>query len=97
MKIDHTPHLPKILADPAAVSTVKDGASVLATRGPATSAASAAPSATLELPLIQGDFDAQRVNRIRDDIRAGRYTIDTSKIADGLLATVRDLVGARRP
>lgn len=88
MKIDQNTHLPNLLADAVAASTVKEGARVQQTRAPK---ASAAPV----LPTIQGDFDAERVNRIRDDISAGRYAINTSKIADGLLATVRDLVGNR--
>ncbi|RQO51344.1 flagellar biosynthesis anti-sigma factor FlgM [Variovorax sp. KBW07] len=38
------------------------------------------------------DFDAARVAAIREDIRAGRYEIRPERIADGLLASVRDLL-----
>jgi negative regulator of flagellin synthesis FlgM len=38
------------------------------------------------------DFDAARVAAIREDIRAGRYQIRPERIADGLLASVRDLL-----
>ena len=45
------------------------------------------------LPSIIGDFDAARVADIRESIRAGNYKVDTARIADGLLSTVRDLIG----
>lgn len=46
------------------------------------------------LPTASGssDFDAARVAAIREDIRAGRYQIRPERIADGLLASVRDLL-----
>jgi negative regulator of flagellin synthesis FlgM len=47
------------------------------------------------LPSTQGDFDVARVTRIRDDISAGLYQVNTEKIADGLLASVRDLIGRK--
>ena len=47
------------------------------------------------LPSITGDFDAARVAEIRESIRAGSYQVDTAKIADGLLSTVRDLIGKK--
>lgn len=49
------------------------------------------------LPSTQGDFDAARVARIRENISAGRYQINTGKIADGLLASVRELLGKKTP
>ena len=45
------------------------------------------------LPSTTGDFDAARVAEIRESIRAGRYQVDTAKIADGLISSVRDLLG----
>jgi negative regulator of flagellin synthesis FlgM len=50
------------------------------------------PSLTSLLPSANGDFDAVRVAEIRASISAGRYQVDTAKIADGLLSTVRDLL-----
>jgi negative regulator of flagellin synthesis FlgM len=41
---------------------------------------------------VDGDFDAARVAAIREDIRAGRYQFHPERIADGLLASVRDLL-----
>lgn len=49
------------------------------------------------LPSVKGDFDAARVAQIRASISAGSYPINTDKIADGLLATVRDLLSTRAP
>ena len=40
--------------------------------------------------------DAARVAAIREDIRAGRYQVRPERIADGLLASVRDLLGPKR-
>ena len=57
--------------------------------------AAQAPAATshARLPSTTGDFDAARVAEIRESIRAGRYQVDTAKIADGLISSVRDLLG----
>jgi negative regulator of flagellin synthesis FlgM len=53
----------------------------------------ARPVSPAPLLSTQSDFDAARVARIREEISAGRYQVNTGKIADGLLATVRDLLG----
>ncbi len=47
---------------------------------------------TLPSAVGGNDFDAARVAAIREDIRAGRYQIRPERIADGLLASVRDLL-----
>jgi len=46
-------------------------------------------------PAANGEFDAERVAAIREDIRAGRYQINPEGIADGLLASVRDLIDSK--
>lgn len=61
--------------------------------GPASAAPAVASQA--QLPSTHGDFDAGRVAQIRESIAAGRYQVDTAKIADGLLASVRDLLSNR--
>ena len=67
------------------------------TRGSALANASVAePVAVIshaKLPLATGDFDATRVAEIRESIRAGRYQVNTARIADGLISSVRDLLG----
>jgi negative regulator of flagellin synthesis FlgM len=50
-------------------------------------------SSVLLLPSTTRDFDAVRVAKIRESISAGHYQVNTGKIADGLLSTVRDLLG----
>jgi negative regulator of flagellin synthesis FlgM len=40
-----------------------------------------------------GEFDAARVAQIREAIAAGRYQVDPGRIADGLLDSVRELLG----
>lgn len=69
--------------------------------GPAAGAAASARvstgSARADGP---GTFDAGRVAQIREDIRAGRYQVRPERIADGLLDSVRELLGtqqAKRP
>lgn len=52
----------------------------------------------LQTQLLQpgaGDFDAAKVAEIRQAISEGRYQINPDKIADGLLDTVRDLLGKK--
>lgn len=58
-------------------------------------AAAPAVASQAQLPSTNGDFDAGRVAQIRESIAAGRYQVDTAKIADGLLASVRDLLSER--
>jgi len=71
----------------ASVAAPKAGAA------PASAAPAGGTAATL--PSTNSDFDAARVARIRESISAGRYTINTAKIADGLLSSVQDLI--RKP
>lgn len=51
-----------------------------------------AAASPARLAAASGDFNAERVAEIRESIRAGSYLVDTSRIADGLLSTVRDLI-----
>ncbi|MDY7548740.1 flagellar biosynthesis anti-sigma factor FlgM [Glaciimonas sp. Gout2] len=49
----------------------------------------------LQNQLVQpsnGDFDAAKVEKIRQAISEGHYQVNAGKIADGLLDTVRDLL-----
>ncbi|MDR5866472.1 flagellar biosynthesis anti-sigma factor FlgM [Halomonas koreensis] len=41
------------------------------------------------------DIDTARVDEIREAIRDGRLELDPERIADGLLASVQDLLGQR--
>jgi len=50
------------------------------------------PSNVRHIQEPEAPFDAAKVQAIREEIRAGRYTIDPRRIADGLLKSVRDLI-----
>lgn len=65
-----------------------DGAAAPATEG------TQAMGQVHAMPSAPGgsDFDAARVAAIREDIRAGRYEVHPDRIANGLLASVRDLL-----
>lgn len=44
------------------------------------------------LQNTEGDINVARVNEIRDALASGQLKIDPSRIADGLIASVRDLL-----
>lgn len=104
MKINQPANSPNNIASPAAAGNRQSPTRARTNDAPATvsvdaSANSASPLATqvrqLQSELTQpgsGDFNAAKVAEIRQAISAGRYRINTGKIADGLLDTVRDLL-----
>jgi negative regulator of flagellin synthesis FlgM len=94
MKIDqNVTFLKTTLGTP---TPARNNPSVTAAGSAATSPARPS-SPTPLLPSTSGDFDAARVAEIRESIRAGRYEMNPGKIADGLLASVRDLLNAKSP
>ncbi|MDI1246632.1 MAG: flagellar biosynthesis anti-sigma factor FlgM [Rhodoferax sp.] len=97
MKIDQNAPYMKTLVDASPPGASREGFKLPAAlgRGSALLEQAPAPSVASELPSTQGDFDVARVTRIRDDISAGLYQVNTEKIADGLLASVRDLIGRK--
>ncbi|EJL79882.1 flagellar biosynthesis anti-sigma factor FlgM [Polaromonas sp. CF318] len=90
MNIQKTFTFLKSVADSVSPAAAREGRAASAAPAPSAPARPVAPA-----PLLssQSDFDAARVARIREEISAGRYQVNTTKIADGLLATVRDLLG----
>ncbi|AEK60769.1 flagellar biosynthesis anti-sigma factor FlgM [Collimonas fungivorans] len=88
-------------------NAVRAASADAAAAGTATSASPPMPAALnslsaqvrqLQTQLLQpgaGDFDAAKVAEIRQAISEGRYQINPGKIADGLLDTVRDLLGKK--
>jgi negative regulator of flagellin synthesis FlgM len=96
MKIDQKVIFLKPGADASAAASVKETVSANRSTAEAPAAGAARPSSpTLLLPSTHGDFDAARVASIRDDISAGRYQINAAKIADGLLASVHELLNQK--
>ncbi|SDK12313.1 anti-sigma-28 factor, FlgM family [Methylophilus rhizosphaerae] len=48
---------------------------------------------SLESGLASGEvFDANKVDEIKAAIARGDFSVDTAKVADGLLQTVKDLI-----
>ncbi|MES2243424.1 MAG: flagellar biosynthesis anti-sigma factor FlgM [Pseudomonadota bacterium] len=98
MKINQNVTFLKNAADSPAVPAREGVKPNRAVSGMPAEAAQVRPAAaTPLLPSTNGDFDAARVGKIREDISAGRYHVDTAKIADGLLRSVRDLLGEKAP
>ena len=70
---------------------------------PATGAEAASGAATATTGQVHalpgtpgGEFNAARVAAIREDIRAGRYQVNPERIADGLIDSVRNLLGTEK-
>jgi negative regulator of flagellin synthesis FlgM len=94
MNIQKTFTFLKNVADSVAPAAARESRPAPETPAPAGLARPATPAPLLS---THSDFDAARVARIREEISAGRYQVNTGKIADGLLATVRDLLAEERP
>jgi len=99
MKIDRNVTFLKTIADTSPLVSANDNvnANRSASRMPAVVGQARTSSPTPLLPSTNGDFDAARVAKIRENISAGCYQFNTTKIADGLLATVRDLLSKKAP
>ncbi len=41
-------------------------------------------------------FDAEKVEAIKSAIASGQFNIDSGKVADGLIATVKDLLNSQK-
>lgn len=42
-------------------------------------------------------FDTEKVDAIKSAIASGQFKVDSEKVADGLIASVRDLLASRKP
>jgi negative regulator of flagellin synthesis FlgM len=54
-----------------------------------------AQAAAAALPDGNGDFDAEKVQRIAQAIREGRFTVNAEAIADKLIANAQDLLSGK--
>ncbi|MFZ3161366.1 MAG: flagellar biosynthesis anti-sigma factor FlgM [Rhodoferax sp.] len=96
MKINQNVTFLRNVPDASALTTAKDsGTTQRSASGTPAVAGQAQPSLSPLLPSTNGDFDAARVATIRENISAGRYQVNTANIADGLLATVRELLNSK--
>jgi negative regulator of flagellin synthesis FlgM len=98
-QLDNSPK-PQKVASPAADARANQTAAAKDT-----SAAPAEASATVELSPAAaalaaqgnaGDFDADKVARIAQAIREGKFEVNAEAIADKLIAHTRDLLSSRQ-
>lgn len=78
--------------------------------GKATSGASASSADSVTLSTLSSQmksleakvasaevFDAEKVDAIKSAISSGQFQVDSGKVADGLIASVRDLLNTQKP
>ncbi len=75
-------------AEKAATSPVATDSVRLSSQGQALAASGASGSS--------GVFDTQKVDRIKEAIASGKFQVNSEKVADGLLETVKDLLHSRK-
>ncbi len=89
------------VATPTGVTPRTDAARAYGSTSAATSSAGSSsaqvdlsPASQQLLALQEGgsDIDTGRVQAIRDAITSGQYTVDPSRIADGLIASIHELL-----
>lgn len=96
MKIDSSSKIPNDL--PVGDATLRPGQGTARTGGPSPSANQVRLSPIASQMQTNGInagpevFDSQKVEEIKSAISQGRFSIDTGKVADGLLDTVRNLL-----
>ena len=74
------------------VGTTNSSSSGVALGGKASVDLSAAARHLSNLQSGDNDVNVERISEIRDAISSGQLKIDPSRIADGLIASVRDLL-----
>lgn len=95
MKISPTPNRPAVVPTPGAARATPSQPIAGGARTPASSAQveiSATSKQLLALQSGDNDIDMERVTSLRNAIAAGELRIDTSRIADGLIASARELL-----
>lgn len=84
----------------AAVSERKSGAAATPASSAGTGVEASAKVALsptvsqLSAGSFEGVFDAEKVNRISEAIRDGKFTVNADAIADKLIANAQELLGA---
>ncbi|MGM8930858.1 flagellar biosynthesis anti-sigma factor FlgM [Salinicola sp. MH3R3-1] len=91
MKIDQTHPLTR----PAQNEATEQRKGAETVEGAHTAAGSRTTLSQIATADDSSDIDTARVNEIRQAISEGRLELDTGKIADGLVKSVRDMLGER--
>lgn len=53
---------------------------------------------SLEMKVASAEvFDVEKVDAIKSAISSGQFKVDSGKVADGLIASVRDLLNTQQP
>ena len=90
------------------VATERKGAPAASPQAPAVAGQPAAPEASTQVALStgaqaattvsadnNGEFDAEKVQRIAQAIREGRFTVNAEAIADKLIANAQELLSGK--
>lgn len=96
MKISNSTQAPKPAAASGANGSARAGSATRqsgASTAAASTSASAASLSQLEAQFAQSDFNAAKVGQISADIAAGRYQVNASAVADGLLSSAAAVGG----
>jgi negative regulator of flagellin synthesis FlgM len=100
-------HLDKNNGAATPVATERKGSAATAPNGAAVGAGHAVPESSTQVELSagaqaagtaatgSGDFDAEKVKRIAQAIREGRFTVNPEAIADKLIANAQELLSGR--
>ena len=96
MKIDSSPKIPNDLPVGDATLRPGQGAAKASAPPPAGNQVSLSPTlTTLQSGGVGAGpevFDTRKVEEIKSAISEGKFSIDTGKVADGLIDTVRNLL-----